>query len=345
MTFRCLLFSLLLHWAQCVSGQTLSNSDSFSNRRRVSFIPNSFSNFFSLNVNPVLRINSGDTVETETIDALGFDKNGVKRQGGGNPLTGPFYVANSKAGDVLKITFRKISLNRPYAYTTEAFVARSMPDSIHSRFKKPHLVKWKLDLENGFASPDSSYIPYNNLQEFKVPLEPFLGCIGVAPKNKRNEILSFFQGDFGGNLDFNRVTQASTIYLPVLHDGAYFFVGDGHAIQGDGEIAGNALETSLDVEFTIELIKGDALQIRFPRVEDSTYLMAIGPARNLDEAIKIATAGLLDWLQHDYRLTLQEVTQVMSTTIEYAIAEVADPEVIVVAKIKKASLGELKMAQ
>ena len=342
--FRCLFFSLVLHWCQCGWGQNLVAADSFKRPRRVSFTPNSFSNFFSLSVNPVLEVNSGDTIETETIDALGFDKNGVKRQRGGNPLTGPFYVLNSKPGDVLKITFRRIALNRPYAYTSEAFVSRSMPDSLRSHFKKPHLVKWKLDLENGFASPDSSYIPYNNLQEFKVPLRPFLGCIGVAPRNKRNEVLSFFQGDFGGNLDFNRVTQASTIYLPVLHDGAYFFVGDGHALQGDGEIAGNALETSLDVEFTIELIRGDVLQVRFPRVEDSVHLMAIGTARDLDEAIKIATAELLDWLQHDYQLNLQEATQVMSTTIEYAIAEIADPEVIIVAKIKKASLRDLKMA-
>jgi len=210
----------------------------------------------------------------------------VKRQGGGNPLTGPFYIINSKAGDVLKITLTKVSLNRDYAYTTESFVSRSMPDSITRQFKKPHIVKWKLDIKNGFASPDSSFTSYSNLADFKVPINHFLGCIGVAPGNKKNEMLSFFQGDFGGNLDFNRINQSSTVYLPVLHDGGYFYIGGGHALQGDGEIAGNALETSLDVEFTIELIKSDVLQIKSPRIEDSTYIMAIGSSKNIRQSHK-----------------------------------------------------------
>jgi acetamidase/formamidase len=157
--------------------------------------------------------------------------------------------------------------------------------------------------------------------------------------------LSFFQGDFGGNLDFSRIRQSATIYLPVLHDGAYLYIGDGHAVQGEGEIAGNALETSLNVEFTAELIKSDLLKIKHPRVADSTYMMAIGSGKTIDKAIKMATADLLAWLQQDYRLTVPEATQVMSTTIEYTIAEIADPEVIVVAKIKKQLLTSLKKYQ
>jgi acetamidase/formamidase len=345
MTYRVLFLSLFLFFKQSINGQTSVNSNNLYKPKHLVFTPSTFSNSFSLNVNPVLQINTGDTVQTETIDALGRDKNGVKRQRGGNPLTGPFYIANSKEGDVLKITLTRVSLNRNYAYTTESFVSRSLPDSITKQFKKPHLVKWKLDVENGFALPDSSYNVYNNLVNFKVPLNPFLGCIGVAPKNKKNEILSFFQGDFGGNLDFSKITQHATIYLPVLHDGGYFYIGDGHAVQGDGEIAGNALETSLDVEFRVELIKSEVLQIRSPRVEDSTYIMAIGSAKTLDKAIKIATLNLLEWLRQDYRLTLQEATQVMSTTIEYTIAEIADPKVIVVAKMKKQILKQLKNYQ
>ena len=341
MKYSYLIFCFLL--SQSIKGQnTTFSSDSSFKPRLINFSPTSFSNKFSLNVIPILRIHSGDTVHTETIDAFGLDKNGIKRQGGGNPLTGPFYIENSKAGDVLQINLTKVSLNRSYAYTTETFVSRSMPDSIVKKFKKPHIVKWKLDIENGFASPDSSYSVYHNLKDFKVPLKHFLGCIGVAPLNKQNEILSFFQGNFGGNLDFSRISQSATVYLPVFHDGAFFYIGDGHAIQGDGEIAGNALETSLDVEFTIKLIKGDLVQLKYPRVEDSTYLMTIGTGKTLENAVKIATSGLLQWLQNDYHLTLQEATQVMSTTIEYVIAEIADPEVEVVAKIKKDLLKGLK---
>lgn len=327
------LFCIFCLLNNSIKGQEISVAK--EHPRLIHFAPTSFVNKFSLNNSPVLTIRSGDTVSTETIDAFGFDKNGVKRQRGGNPLTGPFYIENAMPGDVLAITLTKLSLNRSYAYTTESFVSRSMPEKISKQFKKFHVVKWKLDIENGFAWPDSSFKPYEHLGNFKVPLEPFLGCVGVAPANKRNEILSFFQGPFGGNIDFDRVTQSATIYLPVFHEGAFLYIGDAHAVQGDGEIAGNALETSLDVDFTVKLIKKELLQLSYPRVEDAAYIMTLGSAKNLNDALKIASSGLLDWLQKDYSLTLQEATQVMSTTIEYTIAEIADPEVVVVAKLKR----------
>ena len=336
MKCQILLITILLQFPKIINAQISPPA------KRIVFMPTSFSNSFSLNVNPVLYINSGDTVETETIDAMGRDKNGVKRQRGGNPLTGPFYINNATPGNVLKITLKKISLNRNYAYTSESFVSRSVPDSISKKFKKNHLVKWKLDIQNNLASPDSSYTPYNNLINYKVPLHPFLGCIGVAPQNKKNEILSFFQGDFGGNLDFSGLSESAIIYIPVFHEGAYFYIGDGHAVQGDGEIAGNALETSLDVTFVAEFISNPGFQIKFPRAEDSNYLMAMGIEKSLDKAIKIATSGLLDWLQEKYHLSVQEATQVLSTSIEYTIAEIADPEVVVVAKIKKSLLKQMK---
>ncbi len=311
------------------------------NAQQIQFAPTFFYNSFSLNVQPVLKIKPGDSVNTETIDAAGFDKNNVKRQKGGNPLTGPFYIEDATAGDVLAVTITQLSLNRSTAFTTESFSSRSVDKSTAQKFKKLKLVKWKLDTLNGFATiiDDSSY---QHLHSFNVPLKPFLGCIGVAPSNKKNEILSFFQGSFGGNMDCSFITKGATIYLPVFHDGAYLFVGDGHALQGDGEIAGNALETSLNISFTTKIIKKDSLQLTTPRIENSDYIMSIGAAKSLNDAIKIATTDLLTWLQHDYHLTQQEATQVMSTTIEYNIPEIADPNVEVLAKIKKELLAPLK---
>ncbi|HEY4154362.1 MAG TPA: acetamidase/formamidase family protein, partial [Puia sp.] len=179
--------------------------------QHIHYSPLAFSNKFSLHVPPVLRLRSGDTVSTETIDALGFDKQGVKRQKGGNPLTGPFYIENALPGDVLAIALIRVSLNRSYAYTTEAFGSRSLPKTYLSRSKKAKLVRWKLDIRNVFASPDTNY---EHLSRFKVPLAPFLGCIGLAPTAKKEEILSFFSGPIGGNLDYSRVTQGATVYLP-----------------------------------------------------------------------------------------------------------------------------------
>jgi acetamidase/formamidase len=305
------------------------------------FQPKIFYNGFSLRPASVLNIQPGDTVQTETIDALGFDKDGVRRGKGGNPLTGPFTIEGAMPGDVLVIHLQDVSLNRGYAYTSESFVSRSMPKDVMENFKKSHLVKWTFNENRTHAKIDSSFHEYPHLQQFDVELAPFLGCIGVAPKNKKNEILSFFQGPYGGNLDFSMVKSGSTIYLPVFHEGAKLYIGDGHAVQGDGEIAGNALETSMNVTFSVEIIKRDSLSLNFPRVEDAVYIMATGIAKEIPEALKLATKNMLDWLQKNYRLTLYEATQVMSTSIEYTIAEIADPNVVMVAKIRKEVLKKI----
>ena len=335
------LFFIFFLLNSTMKAQTgLSGADSLTGPQHLNLTPTSFSNKFSLSVDPVLKIKTGDTVTTETVDAAGFDKNGVKRQKGGNPLTGAFYISDAQVGDVLAVTLIEISLNHSSAFTTESFSSRSVEKEIAQQLSKPKLVKWKLDMQTGLASPQDS--SYQHLHDFKVPVKPFLGCIGVAPSSKKNEILSFFQGAFGGNLDYSAITQSATVYLPVFHDGAYLYIGDGHALQGDAEIAGNALETSLNVSFTVRVIKKESLQLNFPRIEDSTYIISLGIEKTLDDALKIATSGLLSWVQQDYHLTLQEATQLISTTIEYNIAEIADPEIVVAAKIKKEWLRQLK---
>ncbi|TWW01345.1 acetamidase/formamidase family protein [Chitinophaga pinensis] len=130
-------------------------------------------------------------------------------------------------------------------------------------------------------------------------------------------------------------------FTPVTFSNLY--IGDGHAAQGDGEIAGNALETSMDVIFSVRLIRKGTMPLNYPRAEDDKYIMAMGVHKELKNALKIASANLLDWLQYQHDLTLQEATQVMSTTIEYTIAEIADPEQMVVAKIEKKKLKDLPL--
>jgi amidase len=298
----------------------------------IRFDPHSFSHRFSSGMPSVLSLEDGDTVITETIDALGFDKNGAKRDQGGNPLTGPFLIRNSAPGDMLAITFLDITLNRDYAYTSENLMPRALEKSSQERMRNPKPMKWKLDTSSGFASPDTLYPILKNL---RVPLHPFLGCVGVAPEGKRTGILSFFQGNYGGNLDFKALARGATLYLPVFHEGAYLFMGDGHALQGDGELTGNALETSLDIRFSIRLIKGGALSLQAPRVEDSASLMVIGIGNALDGALQSATSGLLRWLEQSYRLSRGEATQVLSSSMEFIVAEIADPYVEIVAKIRK----------
>jgi amidase len=308
------------------------------------FHPTTFFHSFQADSPAMLTIRPGEIVETETVDAAGFDKEGRKRTRGGNPLTGPFVVEGAAVGDVLAIRLLSVSLNRDFAFTTEYFANRSMPKEIVKNFRKARRIRWGIDRDRGMTWPDSPSGAYPRLSGFRIPVAPMLGCIGVAPAGRG--VLSFFQGPWGGNLDFSRIRTGATVYLPVFREGAYLYIGDGHALEGDGEIAGNALETSMDVRISVEVLKtdskADSLPLTDPRVEDEEYIMALGTDKDLGEAVKKASKNLLDWLRRDYRLGLDEATQVMSTTIEYSIAEIADPNVVAVARIRKKLLQGLK---
>lgn len=313
---------------------------SFCQYKRIFFQPTVFYRTFSPNNNPVLKIIPGDTIFSESVDAGGFDKTGTRVTERGNPLTGPFYVEGVSKGDVIAVTLTKVSLNRNYATTVEGFVPRSLPkDIIKKTWRNAKLAKWDLDIEKGYAYPN---VVHEHLKNFKVALTPFLGCVGVAAPSKRKETLTYFAGPFGGNMDFSKVTQGATIYLPVFHDGAFLYVGDGHAVQGDGELTGDALETSMSFAFVTRIIKKEVLTLTFPRIEDSTFIISVAFDKTLDNALKIATKGLLDWIQQDYHLSFLEATHVIGTSIEYKIPALAGPEVEIAAMLKKEILMNLK---
>ncbi len=192
---------------------------------------------------------------------------------------------------------------------------------------------WKLDRKNGFASLQK---PTETMKNYKVRMAPMLGCVGVAPQ-AGNRYRSGYLGSFGGNMDYNQVREGVTIYLPVYVPGALLFVGDGHALQGAGELTGNALETSMDIEFTVNYLAGGAPPN--PRMENDSYLMASGIAGSLDKAFREATTNLVGWLEKKYKLNAAEVSSVMSTAVVYEVAEVVDPQIHVVAKIPKSTLS------
>jgi len=121
--------------------------------------------------------------------------------------------------------------------------------------------------------------------------------------------------------------------------GALLYIGDGHAAQGDGELNGNALETSMDVEFTVDVIS--VKRLMGPRVESATEIMAMGLGGSLDDAFRMATAGMAQWLTEDYKLTPSEVAEVLGTSAEYRVSEVADRNAGIVLKINKDRLQAL----
>ena len=165
-----------------------------------------------------------------------------------------------------------------------------------------------------------------------------LGCVGVAPPN-RQAFQSGNLGRYGGNMDYNQNREGATLYLPVNQPGALLFLGDGHAAQGDGELTGNALETSMDIEFTVDLIRGKSLGQ--PRSENDEYVMVSGIAGSLDDALKMATTGMSRWLEQEYKLSAGEIAMVLGSSMRYDIAEVVDPQVHVVAKLSKSVLAQI----
>ena len=300
--------------------------------RTLDFEPKEFHRVFSSTIEPVLRIWPGDTVRTRTVDAGGVDENAKSRSLGGNPQTGPFYVEGAMPGDVLVVHVRKLRLNRPTAISDDGFVDRALTTDYASEHKDNVFndVIWNLDLEQGLARPAK---PTDHLKDLAVPVRPMLGCVGVAPGFGSAAVRTGDSGRFGGNMDFNEIREGAAVYLPVSQPGALLYVGDGHALQGDGELNGNALETSLDVEFSVDLVREKSLA--GPRVENADFLMAMGLGGSLDEAFREATSGLASWLESEYGLTGPEAAILLGATVEYKISEVADRNAGVVAKINR----------
>ena len=324
---------------QTAAGQTVNDNIPEHRFNRIDFKANVYYREYS-SANPVaLKIRPGDTVVTESVDAGGFDKEGQKRSERGNPLTGPFYIESAAQGDAIAVTITKISLNRNYATTLEGLVPKSLPGNmVKKKWRFAKLARWNIDLDNNVASPANQH---EHIKDVKIPLHPFLGCVGVAPEGT-NKIGTGGFGQFGGNLDFKFITETATVYLPVYHNGALLQMGDGHAVQGDGELNGDALETSMSFEFTVKVVKNGAAELAHPRAEDKNHIMAFGIEKNLDRALQSATQNLLDWLQKDYQLTYIEATQIIGTSVQYVIPKIAATKVEMVAILPKEILIQLK---
>jgi amidase len=298
------------------------------------FIPDKFYNTYSFAHPPALRIKPGDRVATKTIDAGGVDWNGKSVGTGPNPQTGPFYVEGAEPGDMLVVTIDKLDTNRAMAYSSSLLAPYAVdPTAIAARTdREARRLTWTIDKARGVAHLDQADVQPGGIE---LPLRPMLGCIGVAPARKE-AISTAAPGAFGGNMDYAWMGQGVKLMLPVNEPGALLFLGDGHARQGEGEVAGTGLETSLDVEFTVALVKKKV--IGWPRLETDTHVMVLGSARPLLEAFQHATTELHRWLMADYGMTERGAQTLMGQATEYEIANVVDPNFTVVAKIRKAML-------
>jgi acetamidase/formamidase len=306
------------------------------------FVPKEFYRQFSGSTPPALHIYPGDSVHTKSVDAGGVDETGTRRSNGGNPLTGPFYVEGALPGDTLAVHLKRVRLNRDTAgiHSNSVMAGALDPDYVKDMKSVDNFDStWKLDRELGTATLSH---PTEKLKNLKVRLQPMLGCIGVAPPG-RQAFRSGNLGRYGGNMDYSQIREGTTVYLPVYQAGALLFVGDGHAVQGDGELTGNALETSMEIEFSVGLIENEPLGQ--PWAENDEFVMVMGIAGSLNDALQMATTGLSEWLEDRYKLNTAEIAMLLGSSMRYDIAEVVDPQVHVVAKISKSILAQVSSPQ
>jgi len=304
------------------------------------FAPTDYANSFSAERAPVLTIWPGDTVRTTTIDSGGMDAQGVTRALFGNPQTGPFFIAGAAPGDVVAVHILALRPDRDWADSLDTIVGRALGGGLAAQARelgKP--IRWRLDRAGGFATPEQAT---GHLKDYRVPLRPMLGGLALATGFGAPPLSTGDTGRAGGNMDFPEVIAGNIVYLPVQQPGALLYLGDAHARQGDGETSQYALETSMQVEFRVELIKHRPLAQ--PRVESPTELMSLGQAGSLDEALKAASTGLIQWLQQDYGLTLSEAAQVMGSAVRFTVPNLAGRSVGVAARIDKAVLPPLVTA-
>src|SRR5437016_7600490 len=268
--------------------------------------------YFAADIAPALRIKSGQTVRIDTVSHGGvntpddpvtyFGRAGipagevlkdaidihqkVSRPKGASAhiLTGPIYVDEAEPGDMLEVRILALEHRVPYGVNNSNRGTGVLPDLLSA--PAPKVIRFDLARNVALFSP-----------EIEVPLQPFMGIMAVAPPRDTWLMSSRPPGRYGGNLDFNKLTTGATLYLPVFHRGAQFFTGDSHAVQGDGEINGTAIEASLTGTFQFIVHKRAGRNMRWPRAEDATHYYTMGMDLDLDVAMKNASQETVDFLR------------------------------------------------
>src|SRR5712692_5236938 len=292
---------------------------------------------------PVATLRPGDILETRTVDAFGgvIEKRGdtLAKVKGDNPLTGPFAVAGAEAGDTLVVKILELTVDSTRGVGALAPGFGALNTTSYTPMLNANLPDkiWFYDIDRvanqaTFHATDSSF-------SVKIPMQPFLGCIGVAPAGGEARS-SIVPAEFGGNMDASEARPGYTLYLPVNAPGALLYIGDGHAAQGEGEVAGTGIEVPLRVRLQVNLIKRK--KIAWPRFENDTSIMAVGAYRPVDDALRIAFTELVGWIHADYGLSELDAYELLSKVGRIHLTQMVDPNYVVIAGIDKKFLPPKK---
>ena len=290
---------------------------------------------------PVLRIEPGDTVIVETEDAFESKIRSADDKPSKvltvpflNPQSGPVYVEGAEKGDTLSVKIESIEPLHPgeNAGTTclipEFGGLTGTNRTALLNEPLPEIVK-KVRIEDGLIYWNSS---------ITIPYEPFIGTIGTSPEIEA--INSLTPAEHGGNMDVPDVKPGTVIHLPVYVDGALLYLGDCHAAQGDGELCGVALEHRAKVTLTVDVIKGHT--ITWPRLESEAFIMALGSARPLEDAARVAYRELVFWMEKEYSFDRYEAYMLLTQVGKVRLGNMVDPNYTVGASIVRQYLPSNK---
>ena len=292
---------------------------------------------------PVAHLKPSNILEANSLDCFG---NAIKKPGdalalvkGDNPLTGPFFIEGAEPGDTLVVHILDLQVdgNQGIGAFAPGFGALNQTNytpMLHAPL--PEKI-WFYPIDQ--ASNAATFQTLDSNYKVKIPLHPFLGCIGVAPAGGEARS-SIVPAEFGGNMDAPEASAGNTLYLPVNVSGALFYFGDGHAAMGDGEIAGTAIEVPMKARLQFEVVKGK--HTNWPRFENDKEIMAAGAYRPLDDALRIAYTELVGWIHADYGLSELDAYQLLSQVGKVHVTEMVDPNYVVIASIEKKYLPPKK---
>jgi acetamidase/formamidase len=304
--------------------------------------------YIAANLAPALTVKPGSLVEIEALSHQGlttaqdpevfFARYGiaghevladakqvyaeVKRPKGASVhiLTGPIYVEGAEPGDTLEIRVHDIKFRVPYGVNNTGPGKGVLPKLL----KEPTAKLIRVDLERRVALFSD---------EIEIPLNPFMGIMAVAPPTSLGLVSSTPPGAWGGNIDLKFTGIGSSLFLPVFNKGGQFFTGDGHAVQGDGEVDGGAIEISLKPTLQFLVHKGKTL--KQPRVETATDYLTTGLDVDVNVAMRIALQEAVDFLQCEKGMSAADAYALSSLALDLGIGEAVDVVNLVYAKIAK----------
>jgi len=251
-----------------------------------------------------------------------------------NPQTGPFFIDGAEPGDTVVIHINKLEPARDHGISSffPGFGALNGTDRTAVLGAELPEKVWFYDVDRAKGTARTRSL--DGKSSWEVPLAPFLGCLGVSPGQEvRSTIVPDF---FGGNMDCPEVRPGNTVYLGVNVPGALLSFGDGHYAMGDGEIIGTAIEGAMNVDVTVDLIKGRAT--RWPRIENAEWMMVVGAGRPLEDAARVAFKEMVRWVSGVSGLSEMDAYQFVSQNAKAPIVEMVDPEYTVLVKIEKKRL-------